>query len=165
MILSSSNRKYQLFPLSYLPWLCAWDMLHHILSLIAYTFRENWDCVFIIIAQFMMSADCPIRFGLRVVFVCLCITTAHSIILRTFLETLKTQLTWCLSDIFCQVCQIKHILSVIHCTIYGAVCFQFTSFPCDVWENLYALSYYHHQIGSMKCPGEPVVRFFRQRSD
>ena len=35
------------------------------------------------------------------------------------------------------VSKIKHILSVIHYTIYGAVCFQFTHFPCDDWENIY----------------------------
>ena len=40
------------------------------------------------------------------------------------------------------------ILSVIHYTICGAVCFQFTNFLCDDWENIYTLSYYHHQIGS-----------------
>ena len=45
--------------------------------------------------------------------------------------------------------KIKHILSVIHYTICGAVCFQFTHFCCDDWENIYTLSYYHHQIGSM----------------
>ena len=49
--------------------------------------------------------------------------------------------------------KIKHILSVIHYithyTICGAVCFQFTHSPCDDWENIYTLSYYHHQIGSM----------------
>ena len=45
--------------------------------------------------------------------------------------------------------KIKHILSVIHYTIRGAVCFQFTHFCCDDWENIYTLSYYHHQIGSM----------------
>ena len=44
--------------------------------------------------------------------------------------------------------KIKHILSVIHNTICGAVCFQFTHFSCD-WENIFTLSYYHHQIGSM----------------
>ena len=33
--------------------------------------------------------------------------------------------------------KIKHILSIIHYTIYGAVCFQFTHFPCDDWENTY----------------------------
>ena len=47
------------------------------------------------------------------------------------------------------VSKISHILSVIHYTIRGAVCFQFTNFPCDDWENIYTLSYYHHQIGSM----------------
>ena len=41
------------------------------------------------------------------------------------------ELTKCPSDIFCRVCKITHILSVIHYTIYGAVCFQFTSFPCE----------------------------------
>ena len=32
-----------------------------------------------------------------------------------------------------------------------AVCFQFTHFLCDYWENIYTLSYYHHQIGTMNC--------------
>ena len=30
----------------------------------------------------------------------------------------------------------KHILSVIHYTIHGAVCLQFTHSPCDDWENM-----------------------------
>ena len=47
------------------------------------------------------------------------------------------------------VSKIKHILSVIHYTICGAVCFQFINFPCGDWENIYTLSYYHNQIGSM----------------
>ena len=47
------------------------------------------------------------------------------------------------------VSKIKHILSVIHYTICGAACFQFTHFSCDDWRNIYTLSYYHHQIGSM----------------
>ena len=52
--------------------------------------------------------------------------------------------------ILSSVSKIKHILSVIHYTICGAVCFQFTHFSCDDWENIYTLSYYHHhQIGSM----------------
>ena len=41
--------------------------------------------------------------------------------------------------------KISHIISVIHYTIRGAVCFQFTNFPCDDWENIYTLSYYHHK--------------------
>ena len=35
------------------------------------------------------------------------------------------------------VSKIKHILSVIHYTICGAVCIQFTHFSCDDWENIY----------------------------
>ena len=45
--------------------------------------------------------------------------------------------------------KINHIPSVIHYTICGTVCFQFTHFCCDDWENIYTLSYYHHQIVSM----------------
>ena len=29
------------------------------------------------------------------------------------------------------------------------MCFQFTHSPCDDWDNIYTLSYHHHQIGSM----------------
>ena len=45
--------------------------------------------------------------------------------------------------------KIRHILSVIHYKTRGDVCFQLTHFPCDDWENIYTLSYYHHRIGSM----------------
>ena len=39
------------------------------------------------------------------------------------------------------------------------MCFQLTHFPCDDWENIYTLSYYHNRIGSMNyCP------LFRVRS-
>ena len=49
------------------------------------------------------------------------------------------------------VSNIKRILSVIHYTIYGAVCRQFPHFPCGDWGNIYTLSHYHQQIGSMNC--------------
>ena len=44
--------------------------------------------------------------------------------------------------------KIGHVLLAIQHTICRAVCFQFTHFPCDDWENIYTLSYYHHLIGS-----------------
>ena len=47
----------------------------------------------------------------------------------------------CMSDNFCRVCKINHILSVIHHTICGDVCFQFSHFPCDYWENIYIYIY------------------------
>ena len=119
---------------------CLRCLLHHILSLIAHTFRENRDFFFIIIVQFMMSANSRIRFGLEVVSVCLYITPSHShhcADLSEDIEHIKCRL----SDIFCRVYEcvskIKHILSVIHYTISGAVYFQFTHFPCDDWENIH----------------------------
>ena len=51
--------------------------------------------------------------------------------------------------ILSSVSKINHILSVIHYTICRAVCFQFTHFCCDDWENKYTLSYFHHQIWRM----------------
>ena len=56
---------------------CLRCLLHHILSLIAYTFRENREFVFFIIVQFMMSANSPICFGLQIVLVCLYSTPSH----------------------------------------------------------------------------------------
>ena len=136
MLLSSSNRKYQPYPLSYLSVVvCLRCLLHHILSLTAYTFRENRDFVFIIIMQFMMSANIRIRFGVQIVFVCLYITPSHYHHCANLSEDSK--LIRCLLDIFCRVCEIKYIFSVIHYTIYGVMCFQFTHFPCDDWENIH----------------------------
>ena len=79
MLLSSSNRKYPPFPLlSYFSVVVFLRcLLHHILSLIVYTFRDNWEFVFIGIVQFMMSANSRIRFGLQIVFSCLYITPSH----------------------------------------------------------------------------------------
>ena len=159
MLLSSSNRSYPPYPLLsyFFVVVCLRCLLHHILLLIAYTFRENREFVFIIIVQFMMSANGRIRFGFKMVFVYLHITPTHHHHCANLSEDIE--LIKCLSDIFCRVCKIRHVLSVIYYTIRGAVCFQLTHFPCDAWENIYTLSYYHHQIGSMNyCP------LFRVRS-
>ena len=79
MLLSSSNLKYPPFALfSYFSLVvCLRCLLHHILSLIVYKFRDNREFVFINIVQFMMSANSRIRFGLQIVFVCLNITPSH----------------------------------------------------------------------------------------
>ena len=57
--------------------LCLRCLLHHILSLIVFTLRENREFIFISIVQFMMSANSRIRFGLQIVFVCLYVTPSH----------------------------------------------------------------------------------------
>ena len=81
---------------------CLGCLLHHILSLIAYTFRENRDFVFIIIVQFMMSANSRVRFGLQIVFVCLYIKSSHFHHSANLPEGIE--LINCLSDIFYRVC-------------------------------------------------------------
>ena len=104
---------------------CLRCLLHHILLLIADTFRENQEFVFIIFVQFMMSANNRIRFALKIVFVCLYITPSHYHNCANLFEDIE--LIKCLSDIFVKcVNKIRHIRSVIHYTIPGAVCFQFT---------------------------------------
>ena len=77
--------------------------LCHNLSLIAYTFRENREFVFIIIVQFMMSANIQIRFGLQIILICLCSTPSHYHHCANLSE--GTELIKCLSDIFCRVCE------------------------------------------------------------
>ena len=44
---------------------------------------------------------------------------------------------WLLETNFMYVSKIEHIFSVIHRTVYGAVCFQLTHFPCEDIENIY----------------------------
>ena len=69
---------YPPFPLSYFSVaVCLRCLLHHILSFIACTLPENLEFVFIIIVQFMMSANIRIRFGLQIVLVCFYRTPYH----------------------------------------------------------------------------------------
>ena len=100
------------------------------------SFPWFWDIVFIIIVEFMMTANSRIRYGLQIVFVCLYITPSHyhnCANVSVDIEFMK-----CLPDMFFVECvsKIEHILLVIHYSIYGAVCFQFTQFPHDGWENI-----------------------------
>ena len=76
-------------------------LLHHILSLIAYMFRENREFVFIIIVQFMMIW---MRLGFQIVDVCLYSTPSHYHHCANLSEGIG--LIKCLSDIFCRVCEL-----------------------------------------------------------
>ena len=112
--------------------------LHHILSLIAYTFRENREFVFIIIVQFIMSVKTFwLADRIRLFVHC---TISLSLLCKLIWRhwTYKMLVRYILSS----VSKIKHILSVIHYTICGAVCFQFTHFSFYDWGNMY--TYYHH---------------------
>ena len=63
----------------------------------------NRDFVFIITAQFMMIENSRLRFGVRVVFVCLYITPSHYHHCANLSD--GTELIKCLSDLFCRVCE------------------------------------------------------------
>ena len=102
---------------------CLRCLLHHILSLIAYTFRENREFVFIIIVLFMMSANSRISFAFQVVFVCLYNIPFHYHHCANLFE-----------DIVECVSKIKQILSVIHYTIHYTICAAVCSlYPIPVW--------------------------------
>ena len=130
MLLSSSNRKYQPYPL-----------LSYFRGCVPGMFVTSYSvtyCIYIpgkpgfcfhIIVQLMMSTNSRIRFGLQIVFVCLYKTSSHYHHCAHLSEDIG--LVKCLSDIYCRVCEIKHILSVIHYTIYEAVSFQFN--PSPLW--------------------------------
>ena len=148
MLLSSSNRKYPSFPLltCLSVVVCLWCLLHHILSLIAYTFTETGN----LFSLLLCSLWWVLIFGYILAcrpFVC----TVHHlniIIVQIYLKALNLLNACQIYFVECES-KIQHILSVIHYTICGAVCFQFTHFSCDDWKNIYTLSYYHHQIESM----------------
>ena len=148
MLLSSSNRKYQLYPLSYFSVVvCLRCLLHHILSLIAYTFRENRGFVFVIIVPFMMSANIRIRCGLQIVFVCLYITPSHyhhCANLSEDIELYKMPVIF-LSSVWVRL-SIFSQLSIIQ---YMGLCVFSLQISLVMIDRMYTLSYYHHQIGSM----------------
>ena len=132
MLLSSSNRKYQSYPLlSYFSVVvCLRCLLHHIMSLIAYTFREKLDLIFITFVQFMMSSNSWMRFGLRIVFVFLYIISSHHHHCANLSEDIE--LLKCLPDIFCRVCEWDKAYSLSYplYNIWGCV---FAVHPFPLW--------------------------------
>ena len=119
--------------------MCLRYLLHHILSRIAYTFRENRDFVSIIIVQIMMSANIRMRFGLQIVFVCLNITPSH------YHLNYKMSVRYILSSVWVRL-SIFSQLPIIQCM--GLWVFNLP-ISLVMIERIYTLSYYHHQIGSM----------------
>ena len=85
--------------------------------------------VFIIIVQFVMSANNRIRFVLKIVFVCLYITPSdihHCANLSAVINLMK-----CLPDIFCRVCEQDKTYSLWSIIQYVGLCVF--SFPISLW--------------------------------
>ena len=137
MLLSSSNRKYQPYPLSYFPWLCAWDVCYFIFCHLLHIHSGETGILFPLLLCSLWwvqivgyAMDCR-----SCSFVC---TLHHFIIIivQTCLKTFNLLKACQIYFVEC-VSKIKHIFSFIHYTLYGTVCFQFTHFPCDDWENIH----------------------------
>ena len=116
----------------------------------------NWQFVFVIIVQFMMSANSRIRLHCRSYsFVC----TVHHLIIIIVQNNLKTLNLENACQIYFVECvrlgtfsQLTIIQSIIQ---YVGLCVFSLPTPLVMIERIYiyiyiyTLSYYHHQIGSM----------------
>ena len=118
---------------------CLRCLLHHILSLIVYTFRVNGDFVFITIVQFMMSSNIIRLF----VHSTISLSSLCKLIWRHW--TYKMPVRYILSSVWVRL-SIFSPLSIIQ---YMGLCVFSLPVSLVMIEMIYTLSYYHHQIGSM----------------
>ena len=118
-----------------MPWLCAWDACCIIFCHLLHIHSGKTGILFSLLLYSLWWM--PIVGYVLACRSCSFVCTLHHPIIIIVKTNLKTFVK-CLSDIFCRcVSKIKHIFSVIHCTLYGAVSFQFTHFPYDDWENIH----------------------------
>ena len=114
-------------------------MLHHILSLFVYAFRENREFVFVSIVQFMMSANSRIRFGLQIVFVCLYNTPSHYHHCANFIWrhwTYKMPVRYNLSSVWVRLSIFSQLLSIIQ---YVGLCVFSLPISFVMIERIYIL--------------------------
>ena len=132
------------------PWSCAWDVCYIIFCHILYIHFGKTGNLF----SWVLCSLWWVQI-VGYVLACIsysCVCTLHHLII-IIVQTLSEDIHWTykipvrynLLSVWVRL----SIFSVIHYTICGAVCFQFTHFICDDWDNIYTLSYYHHQIWSM----------------
>ena len=118
---------------------CLRCLLRNILSLIAYTFRENRDFVFITIVQFMMSSNIIRLFVHNTI----SLSSLCKLIWRHW--TYKMPVRYILSSVWVRL-SIFSQLSIIQ---YMGLCVFSLPISLVMIEMIYTLSYHHHQIGSM----------------
>ena len=132
MLLSSSNRKYPPFPfLSYFVRGCVSEMIvtSYSVTYCIYIPEKNPGILFSLLLHSLRWVQI-VGYVLACRSYSLVCALYHVIIiiLQTYLNTLNLLNASQIYFVEC-VSNIKHILSVIHHTIYGAVCFQFSVFP------------------------------------
>ena len=123
--------------------MCLRCLLHNTLSLIACTFRENREFVFIIIVQFMMSSNSRVRFGLQIVFACLYITPSNYHHCANLSEDIEMPVGYILSGVWVRLSLFSQLSIIQWLCVY--------SLPISLLmiESIYTLSCYHHLIGGM----------------
>ena len=121
------------------PWLCAWYICYIIFCHLLHIRSGKTDNLFSLL---LCSLWCVQIFGYALACIsCSFICTVHHliiIIVQTYLKSLNLKKACQIYFVKC-VSNIKDILSAIRYTIWGAICFQFTHFSCDDWENIYIL--------------------------
>ena len=125
---------------------CLRWLYYHILSSITYISPEHWDLVSIIDAgsidvQSMVFANDRIHYGLQVVFVCLQITPSH----YHHFASNKMLFRYMLPS----VCLRLRLFSQLSFFQYMGLCVISSPNSPVMTVRICALSYYHHQIGSM----------------
>ena len=128
---------------------CLRCLLHHILSLNAYIFRENRDFVFSTIVQFMMSSNIIRLFVHNTI----SLSSLCKLIWRHW--TYKMPVRYILSSVWVRF----SIFSQLSILQYIGLCVFSLPISLVMIEIIYTLSYYHHQIGSMN-----YYPLFRARS-
>ena len=100
--------------------------------------RETREFAFIIIVQFVMSANNRIHFVLKIVFVCLYITPSHYHHWANLSEDIER--TKCLSDIFWRVCEWDKAYSRSY-QLYNMWGCVFSVYPFHLWwlQNVYII--------------------------
>ena len=118
------------------PWLCAWDVCYIIFCHLLYIYNGKTGNLFsLVLCSLWVWIVGYILACRSYLFVC---TLHHLIIIIVQTLSEDIELIKCLLDMICRcVRKIKHVLSFIHYTMCEAVCFQFTHFLRDDWENIY----------------------------
>ena len=152
MLLSSSNRKYQPYPLlSYFPWLCAWDVCCTIFCHLLHIHSRKTGSLFslLLCSLWWLAKELDMfcladRIRLFV----------HNIISLSSLcklfwrqWTYKMPVRYILSRVWVRL-SIFSQLSIIQ---YMGLCVFSLPISLVMIERIYTLSYYHNQIGSMNC--------------
>ena len=145
--LLSINLIYQPYPLSYFPWLCAWDACYIIFCHLLHIHTWKTGILFSLLL-------CGLWWAQIIGYVlawrsCSFVCTLHHliiIIVRTYLKTLNLQYVWyILSSVWVWLSTFSQ-LSNVH---YMGLCVFSLPMSLMMTEKIYTLSYYHNQIGSM----------------